>query len=388
MTRCFLSTLYSLIIIIGINTYSSQVLSLDLTSEPKLKIKGVATYHALGKDYYIASIYVTDASQGVLALLADNQRQKMKIKVVTKRWSARKWKAQWQNNIVINNEVNTDPDLAQAIIDFTEFPKRGLRGADEVIIDYIPGEGTRVYFNTHEVITTENIKLYSYLANTWLGKFSLNRDFREKIAGASVLEYELLVKANETLAQTRIDEVDAWFISKEEKRRIERAQELAKSRAIAQKKFDKAAKQKEMLLAEQKKEELQKKTQAIEKPKRRSLQYQMAMQDYYQQLYLWQLQSKVNESVVYPEWTEEFSNKVLVEVSFATDLTGDFLNFVNKTPDVSNVLVQEVVNRILLALKESLRPAKLEGNRWSFTIRYLFDPTLKKAKRLTKPQQP
>jgi hypothetical protein len=400
VTFFFFRTIYSLIFIIGINTYSSHVLSSGPILEPKLETKGIATYHALGKDYYIASLYVTDSSQDALALLADNKRQKMKINVVAKRWSARKWKAQWQNNIAINNDVNTDPDLAEAIEAFTEFPESGLRAADEVIIDYIPGEGTRVYFNTHEVITTADIKLYSDLVNTWLGKFSLNRVFREKIAGASVPEYELLVKGNETLTQTRIDEVGAWFISKEEKRRVERAQErliaeaikkqqqqeLVQRKALAQKKSDKAAKQKEMLLAEQKKAEP--KSEVITKPKRRGLQYQMDMQDYYQQLYLWQLQSKVNESVVYPEWTAAFPDSALVEVSFATDLTGSLLNFVNKTPDVSSVLVQEVVSSTLLALKESPRPPRLEGNRWSLTIRYLFDPSLKMVTALAKPQEP
>ena len=95
-----------------------------------------------------------------------------------------------------------------------------------MIIDYLPGEGTRVYFNTHEVISTDDNKLYSYLLNTWLGRFSLNRVFREKIAGASVPEYALLVKGNEALTQARIDEVDAWFISQEEKIRAVQAQEL------------------------------------------------------------------------------------------------------------------------------------------------------------------
>jgi outer membrane biosynthesis protein TonB len=378
-------------------------LSSGFTSEPKLAIKGTATYHALGKDYYIANLYVTDSSQDALALLAKNKRQKMKIKVIAKHWSARKWKAQWQNNIVINNEVNTDPELAQAILDFTDFPISSLRKGDEVIIDYIPNIGSRVYFNTHQVIMTEDVKLYSYLLNTWLGKFSLNRVFREKISGITVPEDKLLVKANEALAQDRIDEVDSWFISEEEKRRAERElliaeaikkqqQEVVKRKALAKKKSDEAAKKNKMLLAAQKEAEQkkaeQKKANAIKKPKRRSLQYQMAMQDYYQQLYLWQLQSKVNKSVLYPKWTEDFSDKGLVEISFATDRAGDLLNVVNKTPDISSVLEQELVSNILLALKESPRPPELEGNRWSFTIHYLFDSTLKKRKPLSKPKAP
>lgn len=391
MIRYIFHVLFSLTLIIGINSYSLPALSLDMSQAPELKIKGVAAYDALGQEYYIASLYVTDASQDALALLAENQRQRMKIKVTAKRWSVRKWKAQWLDNIVINNQPNADPSLEQAIATFTEFPKNNLLAADEVIIDYLPGEGTRVYFNTHEVISTSDRKLYTYLLNTWLGKFSLNRTFREKIAGISAPEYALLVKGNETLSQARIDEVDAWIFSQGERKQALQAQELLIANLIEQQRelerinFENAAKQKAMRLAESKK--VAPKPEKARKPKN-SLQYQMAMQDYYQQLYLWRLQTMVNEEVVYPEWTESLPSEALVEISFATNLKGDLLNVANKTPDVSHVLVQTVVSSILLALKESQRPADLEGNRWSFTIRYHFDTSNKQVASLPKPQEP
>jgi hypothetical protein len=65
---------------------------------------------------------MTDSSEDILKSLADDNGQQMKIKVIAKRWSPRKWKAQWQNNIAINNVVDSDPELAKAIVNFTEFP--------------------------------------------------------------------------------------------------------------------------------------------------------------------------------------------------------------------------------------------------------------------------
>jgi outer membrane biosynthesis protein TonB len=413
----FSRVIYSLIFVIGINLYSEQVLALQL--------KGAATYQELGKDYYIASLYVTDSSQDALVLLADDQGQQMKIKVVAKRWSARKWKAQWQNNIAINNEIDSDPQLAEAIVSFTDFPLNSLRAGDELIIDYVPNIGTSIYFNSHQVVTTNNVKLYAYLLNTWLGKFSPNRIFRESIAGIIVPKTELLVRADEMVGKARIAEVSTWFISEEEKRKEKRVKELLiaeelkkqkqdeinQQKELAKKKSEQEAKQKKLILAQQKKtEELkrkqktkatslenQKKSSHVKKQQKlaekqkktkRKQKYELAMQDYYHQLYLWQLQSKVNESVVYPPWAKQFSQKGPVELEFSTDRSASLLNLVNKTPDTSKILVQEVERRLHLALEATPRPSLLQGDNWSFSISYLFSPAVKEVEPLPKPKKP
>ena len=406
---------------IGIALNSHQVLALEL--------KGAAIYQELGKEYYIASLYLADTSQDALESLGRDQAQQMKIKVIAKRWSTRKWKAQWQNNIAINNAIDTDPKLAQAIANFTDFPLKSLRAGDEVIIDYVPNIGTRIYFNSHSVVTTDDIRLYSYLLNTWLGKFSPNRIFREKIAGIISPETELLVQIDKAVSDKRILEAGAWFVSKEEKREAKRQQELLiaeelkkqkqeeinKRKALAKKKSEEQAKEKKRLLAQQKQaDDLKRKQQSkmislekqkqnsdqqyrqkladkkklVDKQKSQTLQNDLAMQDYYQQEYLWQLQSKINESVVYPPWAKQFSQKGPVELTFATDRSANLLNLVNKTPDTSKILVQEVERRLKLALEAMPRPPALKGERWSFTVKYLFDPSIKELVPLPKPKKP
>jgi outer membrane biosynthesis protein TonB len=417
--------IYSLILVIGITLNSGLVLALEL--------KGAAIYQELGKDYYIASLYLADTSKDALEVLDRDEAQQMKIKVIAKRWSARKWKAQWQNNIAINNAVDTDPKLAEAIASFTEFPLHSLRAGDEVLVDYVPNIGTRIFFNTHQVVITRDIKLYSYLLNTWLGKFSPNRIFREQIAGSTIPDSEMLLRVDEAVSNKRIAEVGTWFVSEEEKRKAKKQQELLiaeelkkrkqdeinKEKALAKKKADEEAKERKRLLAQQKQaEELKRKQQSsaisLEKQKQnkdeeyrkrlsekklaekkladqkkdQSLQYEMNMQDYYQQLYLWQLQSKINESVTYPPWAKQFSEQGPVELTFATDRSANLLNVINKTPDTSKILVQEVERRLKLALEAMPRPPALKGERWSFTVRYLFDPSIKELAPLPKPKKP
>lgn len=383
-----------------------------------LEIKGAAIYQALGKDYYIASLYVTDASQDALDLLASGQGQQMRIKVIAKRWSTRKWKAQWQNNIAINNVVDIDPELTKAIASFTDFPLNSLRPGDEVVIDYVPNTGTSIYFNSHQVVKSKGKKLYSYLLNTWLGKFSPNRIFRDKIEGVTAPNPELLLRAAEVVSEDRIAEVSTWFVSEEEKRKAKRQQELLiaeelrkqkqdeinKKKALAKEEAEQEAKQKRKQAEELKRKQQQQKSQAsssqkqkndkkhqqklAESKKMKTLKHDLAMQDYYQQIYLWQLQSKINESVAYPPWAKQFSHRGLVELTFATDLSGDLLNVVNKTPDTSKILVQEVARRLRLALEVIPRPTALKGERWSFTIKYTFDPTVKELEPLPKPKKP
>ena len=415
MILSFSRVIYSFIIVIGINLYSDQAYALEL--------KGAAVYQELGKDYYIASLYVTDTSQDALVLLADDKSQKMIIKVIAKRWSARKWKAQWQNNIAINNVVDADPKLAASIVSFTEFPLNSLRLGDEVVIDYVPSVGTHIYFNSHQVVKTNDIKLYSYLLNTWLGKFSPNRIFRESIAGITAPEAELLVRTDEAVSKRRIAEVSSWFVSKEEKiennRKAKEQQELLiaevldkrkqdeanKKKVRAKKQSEQVSKQKERLLVKKKKDEAlkikhkkleqQKKNndvktqkQLAEKQRKLQQQHDLAMQEYYQKLYLWQLQSKINESVVYPPWAKQFSHQGPVELTFSTDRSSNLLNLTNKTPSTSKILVQEVERRLSLALEIITRPALLQGNSWSFSIHYLFSPSIKELAPLAKPKKP
>ncbi len=360
----------NLVFTISISLLSCHVFALEL--------KGIANYQALGKSYYIAGLYVNDITQDLAEELAQNKHQKMVIKVTSKRWSSRKWKAQWQDNIAINNTADDELQLTRAIAIFTEFPAGSLRLGDEIVIEYTASLGTNIYFNSHHIITTNSPKLFQHLVNTWIGKYPPDRIFRDQIEGAVAPDPELLAQLDQPVSEKRIAQVATWFITEEQKQAAQRlkdqliADELRKKEQVE---VDRQAR----ILAAQKQEERIKKQQLASESKELSLQQDLAMQDYYQELYLWRLQNKINESIVYPPWAKQFSYAGPVELSFATDSDAKLLNVVNKTPDTSLILSQEVGRRLQLALEVVVRPPELRGERWSFTVKYEFDPAIEKA---------
>ena len=370
--------IYKLILTISISLLYSSVSALEL--------KGIANYQALGKSYYIASLYVDDVTQDLSEQLAENKHQKMVIKVTSKRWSSRKWKAQWQDNIAINNAEDNELQLTRAIAIFTEFPVGSLRAGDEIVIEYTTALGTNIYFNSHHIITTNSAKLFQHLVNTWIGKYPPDRIFRDQIKGKAPLDSQLLAQLNQPVSKKRTAQVATWFITEEQKQAARKLKEQLMAEELRKQEQAEVERQTRILTAQTLKEEQNKKQKLVSDPKKLSLQQDLAMQDYYQELYLWLLQDKINESIVYPPWAKQFSYAGPVELSFATDSDARLLNVVNKTPETSLILSQEVGRRLQLALEVVSRPPELRGERWSFTVKYEF--SLSEEKKISSPPRP
>ncbi len=390
-----------------------------------LDIKGAATYKALSIEYYVASLYVDDTSIDSDAIIDYSGSQEIKIKVTSRRWSSRKWKAQWQNNIAINNEPSSNQDLNSALALFTEFPQASLVAGDEILISYQPESGSELIFNGHSVFKTSNKQFYNYILNTWLGKFSPNRIFREKISGIQAPETELVDISSVLVDEQRIKTVGKWFLSAEEKDLAKIKQKKAaealrlkaleaakiKQQAIARQK-KREQEEKARLVASEKKARLAKaareqeaqgklkaKSQAAEKSKQEKKRLELQaleakklrslnQQKYFHQLYQWQLRSRVNETVAYPPWAKQFNQQGTVEVDFKVSRSGVLSDLKYMDEEISPILQQEVEKRLQFAIEFIALPKDLEGDVWSFSLRYVFDMRLAEQDTLLKPLKP
>lgn len=393
-------------------------------------IKGVAVYEELGIEYYVASISLANDSLEGKELLQFNGNQSIKIKVTTKRWSARKWKAQWQNNIAINNEPTSDINLIENLAHFTQFPRGSLQHGDEVIVSYYDG-GSHVTFNGHSVLTTANKNFYSYILNTWLGKFSPNRIFREKLSGNHSLDPKLLALSQETVELNRLENTKTWFsvdqakaekklqqerLAKKQKERVSKERnklianeeallkeqkrlEAIKTKKILQEKAEKKARilaeEKARKIKEQQKKALERKQRLawLEKQKKLALiaaekekQRALNEQKYLYELYQWQLQVKLNEVVVYPPWARQFNQEGSVSLEFNLNRAGNLSAMNSNNSLASKILVQEVEKRLNFVVESYPVPKDLKGNHWAFSINYIFDLRKSEQEILTKPQ--
>ena len=397
-------------------------------SSPALDAKGAAIYEELGIEYYIASLYVEDSDAAGQNVAAYNGPQQINIKVTTKRWSARKWKAQWQNNIAINNAPSNDQELNEDLALFTEFPQGSLLRGDEVIVTYHPASGSELLFNGYSVFETQDKQFYSYLLNTWLGKFSPNRVFREKISGQEKLNLVLVQSSHQELDSERKRKTRTWFtanntpssgdssvallaanalkesqenelqqkkLKNADSQKSQQRLEGQKQQRKLQQEKEKAEKQRLAELQAKKKAEKEKQLKAEQEKKRRALKAKEAkklkaeqQQAYYYDLYQWELATKVNETVSYPPWARQFNHQGTVDLTFTVNRSGVILEKTIAASDVSKILIQEVENKVKLAVELLAVPKDLKGDKWTFSIHYVFDLSNPEQEALLKPLAP
>lgn len=392
--------------------------------ENVLQTKGIAVYQDLGIEYYVASLSLERLDITSAELQSFEGDQSIKIKVTAERWSKRKWKAQWQNNIAINNLPSEDVKLNIQLAHFTQFPKGSLKRGDEVLISYSPQFGSRVLFNGHLVLSSSTKDFYSYLLNTWIGKFSPNRIFREKITGELPLNSELVAYSRQSVADDRTTEVKAWFsIEKQDVERKKKqallAQEnkekhLKEQRALkleqqrlkalaAQKALQAKAKEKARLIAEEEARLKRKREQAESEKKKRLAKLESERklaalnaekdkiraqnkQVYLYELYQWQIQTKINESVVYPPWARQFNQEGNVILAFQLNRAGNISSLDSSKSLASKILLQEVEKRLNFIVESHRIPKELSGDHWSFKVGYKFSLREGDQKPLAKPQ--
>jgi outer membrane biosynthesis protein TonB len=402
--------------------------------QTSFQTKGIAVYKELGIEYYVASLNLADINTAKSELLQYRGDQSLSIKVTAKRWSPRKWKAQWQNNIAINNEPSSDAELISQLAHFSQFPKASLKRGDEVIVTYSETAGSHVLFNGYSVLSTKNKIFYDYILNTWLGKFSPNRIFRDKISGQTALDAALIDISQQPVELARITKVKSWFspgtASESEKKKqkllaqqqkenlvkkqnkqaaVKKAQleqKIKTEQANLEKSLQEAkARKKAKLIADQKakdrkekeqKERMRKKLlaqQAQDKKKRLALveaekiklrkQYK---QKYLYEFYQWQLQAKINESIVYPPWARQFSQEGRVALEFELNRAGNISSMNSSKSLASKILLQEVEKRLNILVESNGVPKELEGESWQFNINYVFDLSRTEQIELIKPQ--
>lgn len=398
-------------------------------TSPSLEAKGAAIYQELGIEYYIASLYVEDSSIGSHDVINYAGAQQVKIKVIAKRWSARKWRAQWQNNIAINNEPSSNQNLNSDLALFTEFPQASLVEGDEVSVIYQPGLGSELVFNGYSVFKTQDKQFYNYILNTWLGKFSPNRIFREKISGQQKLNLALVQNSHQELDENRKEKTLLWFMTenygtddaasisattlaaanelkekqekaikaKEAEKKRQRIEEQKKQAQLLKLKQDKEKAEKIKLAQQQakQKEESAKKWLAEQEKKRLALKIEeekklkiLNQQKYYHQLYQWQIRSRVNETVAYPPWAKQFNQQGVVSITFNVNRSGVVSDLKHSDEGISPILQQEVEKRLQLAAEAIAVPKDLKGDTWSFNVRYVFDLKLPEQAALLKPLKP
>ena len=392
-----------------------------------LTVNGVSTYQELNHEYYLAALYGSENQSDATWWLNPNHEKKMVMSIRVDRWTPRAWFKKWQNNLAINNPIETYSKAVQTdLIRFSELPKDDLIQGDQIVVHYRPNVNTSVYMNDQLAMAFSEPTAFHALLNTWLGQLPPSRLFKRQILGLSenpsATELtKMLQTASFTPERKQIafewfadPEVLARQAEQEEQRKLAEKQALrqrlareAAERSLAKKlqaiqekreaeiqrraeqeKRKQAEQVQQRLLAEKQRErESKRKQQALLAEQKRKAEQRAVSQKYFQRYYEWQLQTAVRNEITYPEWARKFKEEGLIEARFKINAKGLIESV--WVPDTAPSMLAAEMRRAINSLDgKQLPPKELKGQSWQFSFVHHFKFGSNRQAKLVKPEKP
>ena len=96
------------------------ILSHEVRAE--LQLNGSAIYHDLGKQQFVAALFVEKLSNNANSIQLEQSPKRMEVRIIND-YSKRRWLNLWMQSISINNDRESFSGSAQEVIDIMRAPK-------------------------------------------------------------------------------------------------------------------------------------------------------------------------------------------------------------------------------------------------------------------------
>lgn len=396
----------------------------------ELMLNGLAPYQYLSKTFYLASFYAEQPITSTEQFATDSGAKRMVIKVSADRWSPRQFNQMWKQDIAINNNLRANPEVIDLITAFTETPSDDFTRGDTIVVDYAPGQGTRITLNDAVWLQSGDELLFRTLANAWLGEIPTSLRFQEAmLAGGAFSDHrshaqwltentDLTYAANRRQllasfsgesviarrqAEQRAAEAaeraaraeqeaqrqrDAARLAdaREQARQLAEARaqaeaeaaELARARAQASAEAQALQQARAQADAERRAEELARAQAAAEAEAEaeRQARLQQQVAEYHQAQYRWELLRTIYPRVSYPDWAQQLSQEGRVQAEVVITRGGELVEIASIRPANAGLLGQAFRSAIENAAPFPPVPDAYEGNgdsdRFRATLDYHF----------------
>jgi TonB family protein len=156
-----------------------------LASGSDLSLNGSTIYEDLGKQQFVAALFVDTINSNANSLQLQQSPKRMEVRLLNN-YSKRRWLNLWMQSISINNDRDSFSGSAQEVIDIMQAPKSAPKKGD--IIEYLfdPKEGTSVRFNGTELISNYPADVFNVLLRTWIGPIPPSTAFKDELLGNSI----------------------------------------------------------------------------------------------------------------------------------------------------------------------------------------------------------
>lgn len=180
-----------------------------------MPLNGAAAYQDLGKDRFLAALYLEAPSNNPDTILGSSFAKRMEIRL-TSDYSKRRWVNLWMQGMAINNNSATFNQMANALVDLFAQQKGGVKTGDVVTIDLDPDKGCSYSINGIILASDQPAKLFDLFLRAWVGQVPPSSEFREEILG-NVDTALMKVKLSQISPnEERISVIQEWLAPPEE----------------------------------------------------------------------------------------------------------------------------------------------------------------------------
>lgn len=179
-----------LFIFASLSSVAKQVAGIELEEVARLSVgntelilNGSAVRLEAQHAVYIGGLYLKNQTTSYQDIIEDPNPKRFLFYCNTDEISSEKLIAAWQQGFAINYTDEEIQNLRPMIDEFNEVWKAGLRVGDEVWVDFIPEQGTRISVNGDLISEIPGDEFYHAFLKTWLGPHPFSSKMKKSLLG-------------------------------------------------------------------------------------------------------------------------------------------------------------------------------------------------------------
>lgn len=164
-----------------------EVIRLSPESDPIL-LNGASSKKRAAHTIYVGGLYLQNKSHNLDDIIADNGPKRILLYCKTSSISPKTFINSFAQGLAINNSPEVIKALDLEIQRFQSvWRENPIKQGDEIWIDYVPGEGTRVSINGDVKQTIRGNDFYNAFLRAWLGKYPVNKKLKDAMLDTAKL---------------------------------------------------------------------------------------------------------------------------------------------------------------------------------------------------------
>ncbi len=156
-----------------------EVIRLSPESDP-IRLNGASARKRAAHTIYVGGLYLQNKTHQLDEILADKGPKRILLYCKTSSISPQTFIKSFDQGLSINNPPEVLQSLSTEIDNFLSlWQQQQIKRGDEIWIDYIPEEGTRVSINGEIKKLIKGREFYNAFLRAWLGKYPVNNQLRD-----------------------------------------------------------------------------------------------------------------------------------------------------------------------------------------------------------------